>query len=372
MLVNQKKIYSNKILWIVVTIVIIISLIIFYTRGEKQLPHNYHHIRSYTIAPKKYLFFDIFCRDQYIFLISPVYQDHPIKYHNISISLQNTNNTSQKLSQKLYSYREYEPTVISKYRLPDRIKLDQTFSIKLNYLNHTKIYRLRNYEVQSTYLTKDKKYNLIQSTLFLYDSNLFERWYNYYLKQGTQLFIVYYNGQITPDIRKMVNNKSNIILLPWPYHYWNNTTQFRHHAQLGQMNHCLYKYAKPLSKFYINNDLDEYFWIPQQKLNRYFHTSLTPPTTDGFYFSNNWAVLKNGQVWYSPNRSLQERSKYVIRPDSVNALSIHFPKDKSVVNLQQISDSRMFHFFDWSGKKTSGDRPKDKPHTSTKLPIQLF
>ncbi len=71
---------------------------------------------------------------------------------------------------------------------------------------------------------------------------------------------MYYNGKITDEIMKYYNKK-DITLIEWDYIYWNdNSLEYGHHAQLGQIHDAIYRYGKDNSEYIIFCDLDEYLF----------------------------------------------------------------------------------------------------------------
>jgi hypothetical protein len=86
----------------------------------------------------------------------------------------------------------------------------------------------------------------------------------------TEFFFLYYNGILTPEIRKYFA-KESILLLEWNFNYWNrilNRGNMQLHAQIGQIHHALCKYGKVLSEYMIFCDYDEYFFVNGKLLFR--------------------------------------------------------------------------------------------------------
>jgi hypothetical protein len=190
---------------------------------------------------------------------------------------------------------------------------------------------------------------------------------------------MYYNGIITPEIRKFFN-KEDVTLVEWNFHYWNpRGIKYVHHAQMGQIHHALYKYGKDVYDYMIFCDLDEYLHIPKNKFIESVN-SLTMPTMptmpnlmqfikinpdiDIFGFCNFWANTVDGNIPstpYLPKKILavsqpceyRERSKNIYKVSSINTIGIHQVSYDNT--LSSITDLHMYHFYKWSYKTRTID-----------------
>ncbi len=304
----------------------------------------YDIIHPFKLAENKYVFFDIFHKNNEIILICPVYN---ADYNYKLIQLKHNNNTL-KLS-KIILKIESEPIVILKFSFVSNEKIN---TIVVLYNNMQKKYTLVNKKTKKTYL-------LTQTTLFKNDYKLIDIFYKYYKDQGVEKFYLYYNGKINNNI-KNICEKEGILLLEWDYKYWNTTlenSEFRHHAQLGQIHHSLYKYGKDETAYMIFNDLDEYMFVKNIKLC----DLVRPMKFDTYGFCNYWANTIDKKIPEEfPNKFMISdkfefgvRSKCIHKVDSIYATGIHTGRKytKKTTFINKNNKFMMFHFFNWSGKK---------------------
>jgi hypothetical protein len=296
-------------------------------------------VENFVLEKDRYLFFDIFHKNNKLILICPVYVNG-INIKNLHIS---NNNIELKLCEK-YSKIEYEPIEILIY---DFISDSSVNTITVKYGEITKDYTL-------THIKSEITGKLAVSTLFKDDYTLIDVFYNYYIKQGVTKFYMYYNGKLTEDIISKYN-LPGITLVEWDFHYWNNGCRFIHHAQLGQIHHAIYKYGKDVNEYMILCDLDEYLYIPKTSLIDYFekHSNI-----DVFGFKNCWADTHEGIILDTIPTHIKcsdnilpfgERSKCVYKTSAIATVGIHTYKDflyRHTISHENI----MFHFYKWSGK----------------------
>ena len=249
--------------------------------------------------------------------------------------------------------------------------------------NMTKTYALIHIYTQPQ--TRTNKF-LALTTLFKDDYYLFPLFYNYYKEQGVDHFYMYYNGVITPGIRK-VFDKPGVTLVEWNFHYWNHRgVKYPHHAQMGQMHHALYKYGKDIYDYMIFCDLDEYLHIPKNKCietiadiatiatiatiapnsKEYIDNTIrrfitNNPDIDIFGFCNFWSNTMDGNIPstpYLPTKFLSvlepveylERSKNIYKVSSINTIGIHQIGYNFYSTMKHIIDLKMYHFYKWSSK----------------------
>jgi len=321
----------------------------------------------FPINNTKLLFFDIFYKNNKIYLIMPIYNS-PASPHHITV---NINNKIVKLSNS-HVKDSNEPILIYMYEYitpPNTV-----IKVNVSIINNM----IKSYEVQHmcTNLTQNIHPNnlLALTTLFKHDYYLFPLFYNYYKEQGVQHFYMYYNGLITPEISKIFD-KPDVTLVEWNYHYWNpHGVKYAHHAQMGQMHHALYKYGKDIYEYMIFCDLDEYLHIPKNKfiestapnLTQYSDNTLkqfiiNKPDIDIFGFCNFWANTIDDSIPstpYLPKNFLavsepteyKERSKNIYKVSSINTIGVHQLGYDFYISLTAITDLNMYHFYKWSSK----------------------
>jgi hypothetical protein len=328
-----------------------------------------------------FLFFDIFYKDNKIYLIMPIY-NNVVNPDYIHITI---NNNVLKLTEK-YIKDEYEPILIYIYNHASHA--NSNIKVNVNLMNrviksydlihtHTRVH-ISNMSISNNYVDSNNYNNsnfLALTTLFKYDYYLFPLFYNYYKKQGVEHFYMYYNSLITPQIKKIFD-KPDVTLIEWDFHYWNPPQiKYCHHAQMGQIHDALYRYGKDIYKYMIFCDLDEYLHIPSKyftdkdkyKDNRektIANFIKNNPTIDIFGFCNYWSktigdtipaltTTEFPQKFLSvkePNKYL-ERSKNIYKVSSVNTIGIHQLGYNFYNEKTAITDLEMYHFYKWSSKK---------------------
>lgn len=321
----------------------------------------------FQIDLSTYLFFDIFYKDNDIYVIMPIC-DIAANTNQIVFSINKKPLIIAKKTQKL----KYDPIEILVYKTDvyqsppatDAIEVDVAFrDQKISYtLDH---------------IDTNPLYMLTISTLFKDDYALFPIFYDYYKTQGVEHFYMYYNGKISPQIQSIFSRHDDVTLIEWDFPYWSHNSRplwtnaqkckFKHYAQLGQMHHAIYRYGKPHGQYMICCDLDEYLSTED---NSIVETIKNYPHVDVFGFCNQWSQTLDGEIPHTfPSNFLIDifphsygtRSKNIYKMTSVKTISIH--KYDSFENgirpniLQNETELKMFHFFSWS---------KPSRHISTK------
>lgn len=341
---------NKKYLMFLILFIFIVILILILSKKLKKII-SYDDVNFWRIDKDHYLFFDIFARNNEIIIICPAYSDLEIKYDNIEIYLKNK---KIKLKKKV-DYIEYEPSVI---RIYDISSLNLNDNEKLNLqVKYNK--KIRTFNI--LYRLLNKKYRLIASTLFKNDDYLLKTWLNYQKIEGFEHFYMYVNKKMDKKY-----NFKNVKFIEWNFHYWNNIPKsipykniLIHHAQLGQINQFIYKYAKPQSIWHSNFDLDEYFHIPNKIVIDLLDNKYNYLVFDNFFskLSNNYIPKENELINLKESKILSTKKpsklhkKFIVKSDDIECSSIHRPKkmNKIIKKINNIN-GKMIHFYSWSGK----------------------
>jgi hypothetical protein len=186
-----------------------------------------------------------------------------------------------------------------------------------------------------------------------------------------QHFYLYYNGllrDLDQNTKDFCANKADITLIEWNYRYWNpKNYMVRHHAQMGQMHHALYKYGKQNSKYMIFCDFDEYMKVNIKLID------LIKSGKELYGFRNVWSnTLDNKIPKEIPNKILTggvvcpwgHRSKNVIRTDAIDLMAVHEPRNFD--NSRDADKNNvMFHFYSWC--KTDRSKPRTESDIRTRV-----
>ena len=336
--------------------------------------------QPFLISSLKLLFFDIFYKNNKIYLIMPIY-NVPASSEHIKITV---NNKILNLTES-HIKDSNEPILVYIY---EHITPPNTvIKVDIKLINNM----IKSYDIQHIYTHTESSVNknsnnfLALTTLFKDDYYLFPLFYNYYKEQGVQHFYMYYNGIVTPEISKLFN-KLDVTLVEWNFHYWNpRGVKYPHHAQMGQMHHALHKYGKDIYDYMIFCDLDEYLHVPKNKcIDTKVDTSdianaapidntirkfiTNNPDIDIFGFCNYWANTVENNIPnrpYLPKKILavsepceyKERSKNIYKVSFINTIGVHQVGDElynspNVLSIvKSITDLNMYHFYKWSSKK---------------------
>jgi len=325
-------------------------------------------INPFYINYVNLLFFDIFYKNNKLYLIMPIYNE-PYTINNFLVILNNVN----LIPSEKHVKDSYEPISVFVYDIAnttDQEKTqesnDTTITIDILCNNVKKTYHLKHIDIDID-TTNTPNHFLTLTTLFKHDYSLFPFFYNYYTKQGVSHFYLYYNGVITAEIYKFFNRPQykNVTLVEWNFHYWNpREFKYCHHAQMGQIHHALYRYGKDISQYMIFCDFDEYLHIPPQlQSHRSLHQYIKDnPSIDIFGFCNIWADTAHDEypntqitpkqiVAVSKHNPYCERSKNIYKVSSIKTTGIHqLLDDAYFFKLKSIVDLKMYHFYRWSSK----------------------
>lgn len=298
-------------------------------------------INNFPINDYKQLFFDIFHKNNKLYLICPVYSNIPRNLSDIKIY---NNNIKIKLVNRI-SKIKYEPTEILIYEFNTNQKIN---NINVEYQNIKKKFKLE-------HIKTSINNTLSITTLFKDDFKLINIFYNYYKKQGVNKFYMYYNG-ILNDEKKKLYKLPGIVLIQWNFKYWNNSGCFKHHAQLGQMHHAIYRYGIENNEYMIFCDLDEYMHIPNNTLIKFINRN---KSIDQIGFCNYWCNTLYNKIPPSfPNKffigekhNFKIRSKCIYKLKSIKTINIHHDDSFNIQNPKKICKFYLFHFFNWCKKK---------------------
>ena len=324
------------------------------------------------------LFFDIFYKNNKLYLIMPIY-NQPYKADDFAV----IHNEKKITPSEKYVKDAYEPISIFVYDISDNTDanniINDFITIDILYETIKRTYNLKHIVTTTTTSTTTstststttQKQFLTLTTLFNHDYHLFPFFYNYYTKQGVSHFYLYYNGIITPEIYTLFNQPryKNVTLIEWNFDYWNpRNFKYIHHAQMGQIHHALYRYGKDISEYMIFCDFDEYLHIPRQNprlqhqlLHGYIKEN---PGIDIFGFCNIWADTSQYQYPHTqmiPKKILAvaehehnpycERSKNIYKVSSIKTMGIHQLCDNAYFyKLKSITNLKLYHFYKWSSK----------------------
>jgi len=341
--------------------------------SKKKIPNTHNIPNSFYITDTRLLFFDIFYKNNKIYLIMPIY-NKPANPLQITIIL---NNTDLSLSESFVKDSN-EPALIYVYNVPSmESEIASEIEVEVSCCDITKTYILSHIisaiSPTPTPIPTSRQHFLTLATLFQNDYTIFPLFYNYYKSQGVSHFYMYYNGVITKQIKDFFAKYSSdsVTLIEWNFHYWNpRTFKYPHHAQPAQIHHAIYRYGKSMSEYMISCDLDEYLHIPVQADNDNHRLGLTLKKyidshrdIDIFGFCNIWATTLDNKYPiepFLPDKILtvesinpyKDRSKNIYKLNSIQTVGIHQVGESEPAcfneNLKSIVDLQMYHFYNWS------------------------
>ena len=309
---------------------------------------------GYLLKNKNVLFFNIFIKNNKLYLITPLNKSNTINKSTIKI----IHNSNELNCLEQITKAQYEPTQILIYNF-EKPK-NEIYEIEVLFDKKSKIYNLKHIETK-----KNKK--LALTTLFQTDYKLNTIFYDYYKNQGIEHFYMYYNGKITDEIRQYYN-KEDITLIEWDYTYWNTDALYsKHYAQLGQLHDAIYRFGKDQYEYMLFCDLDEYLYLGKDKK---LIDLISDTSVDTYGFRNCWANTKDYEVpekfpdeFFVAKR--QDRHKYRVRSkcihkmDTVVHIGIHFGTKFKLSNINLKNEYSMFHFHSWGGERTSREKTPD-------------
>jgi len=313
----------------------------------------YDNINNFKIFDDKYLFFDIFARNNQIILICPSYininEYISIVYNDTLLPLVHIDGTNSAIYILYYSLLESLPT--------------SSISCKVFYQDQYKEFNIEHV------IFDIKRYTIIQTTLFKDDYFLLNMFTNYYkTKHGIEHFYMYYNDDINKIDMNNINNKDSITFIEWNYDYFYPSFP-THSAQPAQINHAFLKYGVVLSEYMLFNDLDEYIYINNTN-NRIIDilSDISFKKYSLIVFHNNWCNTIDDKIPTNfPNKFLRQniilpyhyRSKFICKTNDINIiLSIHGCDYFTKQNAEVLDDNNylLFHFFKWASNDFNRDK----------------
>jgi len=297
---------------------------------------NYDSVNTFELPDNKYLFVDIFCRNNQLICICPI-ETIKRKIHSLNININGVLLTDYK---KVELATKFYAIIYSIYNVDGNtdVRVEVSFNnIKKKYILHHRICK--------------PIYKLIHTTLFKDDFFLLNIFMKYHKKQGVEHFYMYYHRKELLDYEK----KDNLTIINWDFPYAN------HFAQMSQLNHALYKYGIPYSQYILCTDLDEYIYIPKLSL---IHFILDKPTFAVYIFLNNWCdtidvptdiTLYRNQLiskelpdtFYRDRYILpyRERSKLLHNIQLID--NIYYMHTTLETNIYINTENVILHFFRW-------------------------
>ena len=313
--------------------------------------YNYHKINSFKLSQNKYLFFDIFCKNNELILICPVYNAKTRDKYYEDIKVSNTIPHSGKIFKKI----EHEPIVVIIYDLsPTDTTTTTTVTTTVTFQGKSQSYNLLHNKT-----TKDKF--LTHTTLCKDDHHLFNMFKDYYTNQGVEHFYIYYNSSQPPPTQHIPPTQHTTIIT-WDFPYWNNTNSphdFKHHAQMGQMHHALYKYGKQCTEYMIYCDLDEILHIHDHPHAKTIKEYIKLREFETFAFNHVWAQTLEKEIpkqipatFFTGNFNEYAygiKSKCIHKTDRILTMGIHTGNHYNMKNRHiETKHCYMFHFRHWN------------------------
>ena len=333
--------------------------------------YKYHKINSFKLSQNKYLFFDIFCKNNQLILICPVYNPKDDYYQDINVS--NTIPHSGKIFKKI----EHEPIVVIVYDLSPTETT--TTTTETTTVPTTVIFqgKSQTYNLSHIKTTKDKF--LTHTTLCKDDHRLFNMFKDYYTNQGVEHFYLYYNGHTLPKELQQQQQQQHTTSINWDFNYWNNTNSpndFKHHAQMGQMHHALYKYGKQNTEYMIFCDLDEILHIHNHPRAKTIKEYIKLCEFETFAFNHVWAQTLRKRVpkkipttFFTGNFNEYAygiKSKCIHKTDRILTMGIHTGNHYNMKNRHiETKNCYMFHFRHWNHTIGNIDVKNQRQYTIT-------
>lgn len=350
---------KHKYFYILIIIILIILLLLILNNNNNNNIEgfniiDYNKVNNFNLEGDNYLYLDIFARDNNLFLLCQSNIDVnllSIKYNDKLLSLSKQQNLHENIIILIY---EIEP-------INKELEISVSYKEKHNTTNII-------YEDYS----KINKKTLSITTLFKDDYYLIPIFIEYYKKQGVEHFYLYYNKKLSElKLDYNILSDPNITFIEWDYLYWFKNNE--HNAQPAQINHFIYKYGKPLWKYTLFSDLDEYAHIKNSTKTLFDLVNSDEYTDiDTFKFNCVWAdtidkkiPCKNSSCIFPNQFNISTthnsyRAKLINKLDSIISIkNIHemyeYNFNKKDYKIHTDNNNMLFHFFRWSGPSVDRD-----------------
>jgi len=318
-----------------------------YSNPESKTCHfvmNYNKIHPFYITNDDVLFFDIWIKNNQLYMILPCPVTNPIDINSIEVF--EFDQILHIKSKFIYDY--FENTSLIIYHPFENLK--NYYNIKVKYKKFEKQYVIYDY-------MSIKNFTLTLSTLCKDDYKYFYPFYHYYKSQGVEYFFIYYNDNITRDVLIFFKKFDDVLLIEWNYTYWFNKKYGSHYAQPAQINHALYKYGKGFTEYMIFCDLDEYL---QNKKSTLINLIRQQSRLNAIYFRNIWSktihplnpltLMHKRNILVGKPFNTMYRCKQIIRVDKIISTGIHHLREHLreplyIKNASFDPDNLCYHFF---------------------------
>lgn len=329
---------------------------------------------------RRFLFTDIFIKDNNIGLVSIVYPDEDIKFNDIVCIVDGREYYfTYQIINRVYESNVFlmtESDELNRY-----IKGKKNITCHIKYGNVEGTFQLEKFEVPQK--------NLVLTTLFKDDYYLLPSWIEYNRLLGVDYFILYYNKKIDDRVLDLIGDMDDVLIIEWDLVHKlpeilgkdsrvklvdKRLEKNHHHAQPMSMCHCL-NYLGSKSKWIGFLDLDEYLIMKDlfninDLLNRYAYSE-----TAGIKFHCRWARLDNCNISQEdPQDSLKIlkkfntirkvdtegtffRTKVIVNPTLTMVCNVHrLKKYKKKTNeiMLNTDDYYFLHYFNlncgWGGR----------------------
>lgn len=327
------------------------------------LPENrFDTIHSFALDKDQYLFMDIFHKNKELIILCPSNTTSILSHITVY-----SEQAPIQFKQKIPKLGHHKLIVLIYSFDPTKEENDVTVAYK------GKVRRFSLFHMQTT-----KSNTLCVAGLFKNDFKLMNVFHTYYTNQGAEFFFMYYNGIMKEPITQLCRKKRNLKLLEWNFQYWdkdcgckqilhNHICEVSRYAQIGYMQHALYKYAKQDYAYIAYCDLNEYMNLPNMRLLDYvtnnaydvigFH-KVWARTIDQFIpaktFPNILCISDSYHVYGSG-------SKHIYKANAIEYTSLYAIEPNAELDLKKYSYSihnAMFCFPNWI-------QTKDMPHSPT-------
>jgi hypothetical protein len=195
-------------------------------------------------------------------------------------------------------------------------------------------------------------------------------WIDYHKFLGIDEFFIYWNGfEDISFIERMIVNKKNVNLIPWPYFRENREEVGNTNNQIKAMTNIL-NFGKRIFDWTFYMDVDEYLIVKNKKLKDYLENidqdisavvmrgvcatmnsaeKLLKPAVDGEEI--HIEDIKNAKVYkYELEDQKENPTKFLCKNIETTKLFVHFPVvcDNKIVYDNNQEEIYYLHFFNLS------------------------